>query len=77
MPAPAAPPKTPLSAYLDEVKKQMAPELQGLGELLLNFTERPNKSDVSRALFRVKKISAVLEEAQRQMIARGLIPTGE
>lgn len=77
MPPPAAAPKTPLAAYLDELKKQMAPEFQGLGELFVSFTEKPNKNDVARALFRVKKISAVLEEAQRQMIARGMIPTGD
>jgi hypothetical protein len=74
MPPPAAPPKTPLTAFMGEVAGQVAPEYQGLAELLVQFRERPQPSDITRALFRAKKLVAVLEEAQRQLIARGAVP---
>jgi hypothetical protein len=77
MPQPAQPTMrqlTPLAALLDEVARQVAPEYQGLSELLVNFREKPTRSDVARALFRGRKLVAVLEEAQRQMIARGMLP---
>jgi hypothetical protein len=75
-PEPKPAPKTPLSPFFDEVMKHLRPEYQALSELLLNFSEKPHPSDVARALFRVKKLAAVLEEAQRQLIARGTVGGG-
>jgi hypothetical protein len=66
--------KSPHAPFFEEIAKQAAPEYQGLAELLVLFRENPHPSDLARALFRVKKLSAVLEEAQRQLIARGTLP---
>jgi hypothetical protein len=75
-PEPKPAPKTPLTPFFDEVCRHLAPEYQALAELLVNFREKPHPSDVARALFRVKKLAAVLEEAQRQLIARGTVSGG-
>jgi hypothetical protein len=73
MPPPKEAPKNP---FYEEIVKQLAPDYQALAEILVNLREKPQRSDISRALFRAKKLSAVLEEAHRQMIARGMLPAG-
>lgn len=65
-PSPAAP-KSPLAPFFAEVARQVTPEYHGLAELLVNFRERPERSDLSKALFHAKKLAAALEEAQRQL----------
>lgn len=67
-------PKSQWKPFFDEVALQLQPEWHGLAELLVNFREKPHPTDLARALFRARKFTAVLEEAQRQVIARGSAP---